>query len=107
MGMYRRDHIVFGWKLKNENYRYYNKIDLYDDKFLPLIEGHRGEKFTLVLIRGEFVFGFNIASEDEWDFQNLNVDILNNCGYVKEKFKELFEIDAPSDPTLFIFSNFS
>lgn len=111
MSVERTDYIVYGWKLpyelKNEN----GKIDLWADKFLPYIEGHKGETFTLVSdgMCGSYnVFGKLLAHAtddgDGWGFKNLDLSNLNPIE-VKEKYKELFNSE-PSEPCLFIFSHF-
>lgn len=84
MGVDRTDYIVYGYKLpyelKNEN----GKIDLWDDKFLPMIEGHQGEEFTLISdgMSGQYnVFGLRIESGGDkyegWDFVNLDFKNLD------------------------------
>lgn len=112
----RTDYIVYGYKLpyelKNEN----GKIDLLDDKFLPMIEGHQGEEFTLVSdgMSGQYiVFGMRIKScgdkYEGWDFVHLDFKNLD-AEKVKSKYREVFELkeDHPiADPYLFIFSHFS
>lgn len=112
MSVSRTDFIVYGWKLpykiKNKN----GDIDLWADKFLPFIEGHKGIEYTLIRddMSGEYnVFGKLIAhvTDDGWDFKNLDFTGVDT-EEIKIKYKELFEIDTePSEPYLFIFSNFS
>ena len=116
MGVDRTDYIVYGYKLpyelKNEN----GKIDLWDDKFLPMIEGHQGEEFTLVSdgMCGQYnVFGIRIESGGDkyegWDFVHLDFKNLD-AEKVKSKYREVFELkeDEPiAEPYLFIFSHFS
>lgn len=113
MSVDRTDFIVYGWKLpyklKNEN----GEIDLWADKFLPFIEGHKGVEYTLISdgMSGEYnVFGKLIAHATDdgngWGFKNLDFTATNS-EEVKSKYKELFEIDtSPSEPYLFIFSHF-
>ena len=80
MGVYRIDYIVYGWKLPYELKNKNGKIDLWADKFLPYIEGHKGVEYTLISdgICGEYnVFGklLNHAESDGdgWGFTNLNL----------------------------------
>jgi len=111
MGVYRRDYIIYGWNLPYD----LKGVDWYDDKFLPLIEGHEGEDFALILdgMAGVYaVFGLLIqeADEDEgWDFQNLNIPYLNS-EEVKKKYIEVFGLESNTElaePNLFIFTHFS
>jgi len=48
MGLSRTDYIVYGWKLPlNMTDKDGNEINFWDDKFLPYIEGHKGEEYDL------------------------------------------------------------
>jgi hypothetical protein len=114
MSVDRADYIIYGWKLPYELQNSNGEdIDLWDDKFLPMIEGHQGEKFTIVTdgMSGEYtVFGLNIAhssSYDGWDFYKLNFDNIISKEELKLKYKELFDSEIEEDPYLFIFSHFS
>jgi hypothetical protein len=115
MSVYRKDYIVFGWKLPYDISNGEGKIDFYSDKFLPMIEGHRGEDFSIIRdgMCGEYnVFGLVIESDDDrWDFIELDserlIDIKLNTERVKSRYRELFGMDAVSEPSLFIFSHFS
>ncbi len=116
MGVDRRDYIIFGWKLpfdiENDKGE---KIDLWDDKFLPMIEGHKGEEFIIIRdgMCGEYtVFGYEIANdggnEEGWGF--LNLSMLNTNSMTDDllkKYKEIFEHNPKTTPKLFIFSHFS
>jgi len=115
MGVDRTDYIVYGYKLP---YKLKNKngiIDIWDNKFLPMIEGHKGEEFIIVSdgMSGEYnVFGLKISSCDEytgWDFVELDIENLN-AEKVKSKYREIFEPsdeDVIPEPNLLIFSHFS
>jgi hypothetical protein len=114
MSAYRSDHIVYGWKLpfdiKDGNGK---SIDLWNDKFLPVIEGHEGEEFTLIsdYMCGEYaVFGLGVKScrdnEKGWGFEDLCFQDFDE-NKVIQKFRELFEIEPVEKPRLFIFSNYS
>lgn len=125
MGFYRTDYIVYGWKLpfeiKDNNG---NKIDLWNDKFLPYIEGHPNVNYLLMRdnIAGRYtVFGLKLykqKDDDGWDFQKLEfnshpLSTFNNGSYslnslkLKDKFKELFGFDIDIEPELFIFTNYA
>jgi len=121
MSIDRTDYIIYGWKLpfdiKNENG---DVIDLWEDKFLSMIEGHPGEEFTIIrdgMCCKYTVFGLRIDSSDDWDFVNLNIlqqfdfrSIKNNrynSDKVKDKYKELFGTDIETEPYLFIFTHYS
>ena len=116
MGVHRTDYIVYGYKLpyklKNEK----GKIDLWDEKFLPMIEGHKGEEFTIISdgMCGEYnVFGLLLKiggdGYEGWDFVHLDFKNLD-AEKVKSKYREVFELkedDTVAEPYLFIFSHFS
>lgn len=113
MSVDRSDYIVYGWKLPYEiKNSKGEEIDLWDDKFLPMIEGHQGEKFTIIRdgMCGNYnAFGLYVAHSDEkWNFNNLTFfDIESNKEQVKNKYKELFDSEIDEEPYLFIFSHFS
>lgn len=115
MGVDRTDYIVYGYKLP---YRIENKneeIDLWDEKFLPMIEGHQGEEFTIVrdvVLEKYVVFGKLIERCEGgyvgWDFVHLDIDQLD-AEKVKSKYREVFELEEDesiAEPHLFIFSHF-
>lgn len=116
MGINRSDYIIYGWKLpfdiQNDKGK---KIDLWDDKFLPMIEGHKGEEYVIIrdgMMGGYTVFGLEIAndggSDEGWEF--LNLSILNGDVFkpsLIEKYIEMFDHKPKTDPKLFIFSHFS
>ncbi len=114
MGIDRSDYIVYGWKLPYELYSKGVKIDLWDDKFLPMIEGHKSEEFIIVRdgMSGKYnVFGLKVKScgdlYEGWNFEHLDVKNLD-AEKVKSRYKELFEIEGEvAEPYLFIFSHFS
>ena len=113
MSVYRKDYIVFGWKLPYDISNGEGKIDFYSDKFLPMIEGHRGEDFSIIRdgMCGEYtVFGLVMESGgdsyDGWGFIELDSSILDH-ERVKSKYREVFGMDEVSEPSLFIFSHFS
>ena len=111
MSVSRTDAIVYGWKLP-----YGIRENFDDEKFLPLIEGHKGEDFTLVIdgmCGGYIVFGLRLASGGDtyegWDFINLDFKDLD-AEKVKAKYRELFGLSPDAlcaEPYLFIFSHFS
>ena len=114
MSMSKKDHVVYGWcmpfPVKNNNGVI---IDLQDDKFLPMIEGHKEKEFTIIInsMYGEYtVFGLAVASsgynEGGWDFVNLDFKSLDSKKVTK-KFSEVFGFNPESNPELFIFSDYS
>lgn len=114
MSIDRKDYIVYGYKLPYELINENGKIDFWDDKYQPMIEGHEGEEFTIIFDRmsGEYVvFGLFIACSDEydgWDFFKLDTKDLDG-EKVKNKFHEVFgqlEGVTITEPELFIFTNF-
>lgn len=114
MGVDRTDYIVYGYKLPPDLKNEKGKIDFWDDKFLPMIEGHPGEEFIIVNdgMMGEYtIFGIKIKSADEdtgWDFVTLDLKTLDP-EKVKKRYREVFELnDEPgAEPYLFIFSHYS
>lgn len=113
MGVDRNDYIVYGWKLPYEILDNDGKeIDLWSDKYSSMIEGHKGEKYTIISdgMCGDYnVFGLLIASCDGeyegWGFVNINLDIINQ-DEVKLKYLEVFDREPDSNPELIIFSHF-
>ena len=115
MSVDRRDYIVYGYKLPYEMSNEKGPIDLEDEKFLPMIEGHEEEEFTIVSdgMCGEYtVFGLLIESGGDeyegWDFVNLDFENFDP-EKVKSKYREVFELeeDEPvAEPYLFIFSHY-
>jgi len=104
MSLDRTDHIIYGWKLPKEIYGF----DYWDEKNLPYVEGHVGEKYRI--IRGEghnyTIFGIVIAESYEWNFVNIDLSEIDN-NEILVKFKEIFGYGIEESPTLFIFSNYN
>lgn len=110
MSVHRTDYIFFGYKLPFK----FDNIDLNDDKFLPMIEGHKGEEFRIIRdgMSGEYtVFGLQIETADEyvgWKFKKIKFENLDS-EKVKNKYREVFEIEEKepiAEPYLCIFSHF-
>jgi len=111
MSVNRTDYIVYGWKFPNPMLNNMGQeVDLWDDKYLPYIEGHQGIDYIIVRNDNYVVFGFCIASGGDkyngWEFEQL-VKTAPPADVVKAKYGELFGNGQDiSNPTLFIFSNF-
>ena len=114
MSVDRTDYIVYGWRLsyglKNSKDE---EINFWDDKYLPMIEGHPDEKYSIIrdgMWSDYTVFGKVIADADEdagWEFTHLN-NLKVDPNELKDKYREVFEIEGEvADPYLFIFSHFS
>lgn len=111
MGVDRKDYIVYGWELPpiiNNS----KKTNLWDDKFLPLIEGWEGEEFSLILGEDYEVFGLILGTDngkyEGWDFFHLDLKKMEP-EKLKIKYRKIFDLDEGdpvSDPYLFIFSHF-
>ena len=102
MGLDRTDYIIYGWKLPVKM----DGFDYWDDKYLPYIEGHPGEDYTIVLEEENkfLAFGKLIGIAETWD-TNINIKDLNPKE-VQKKYQEVFETDEiSSEPYLFIFTN--
>lgn len=113
MGVDRIDYIVYGWKLPYKITGKNGNIDLWDDKFLPMIEGHKGEKYCIIsdgMCAEYTVFGINVTSDSDngsgWDFVKLNIKDFDESEVIS-KYIELFDSKPKTDPELFIFSNYS
>lgn len=116
MGVYRKDYIVFGWELPYEMKYEVNDedIDFDSDDFVPYIEGHEGAKYTLIsdyMSGGYRVFGILVAQDkggDEgWDFVELKDASPDKEALIAEYVRLFAPVSPPSEPKLFIFSNFS
>jgi hypothetical protein len=109
MSLDRTDYIVYGWKLpKSMRDKDGNDIDFWDDRFLPYIEGHSGEEYTLVRDDDFMAFGKLIGSNyDGWkvthlDVRNIDIEAIRN------KYCEVFDAAGSiAEPYLFIFSHWS
>lgn len=115
MSVDRTDYIIYGWKMPYENMGSDGKeLVFYDGpKYRSMTEGHKGEDFSLIVdgMSGEYtVFGFNLSHGGDkyegWDFVQLDFSKVD-VARVKERFKEVFEKEPETEPTLFIFSHFS
>ena len=117
MGVDRTDYIVYGWKLPYKLKTSSGQtIDLWSDKFRPMIEGHMDEKFSIISdgMCGDYnVFGIVLNSGGDkwegWDFVDLKINV-DDSSELKSKYKEIFEMnddEIVSEPHLFIFSHFS
>jgi len=109
MGIYKTSHVVFGWKLPCDlQDKHGNKINVYEEEFLPYIEGHPGIPETIIKdgVRGDYVvFGLPLASvSDSGDFQYFDVPSKEYACGLRIKFEQLFKIDSPiEDPVLLLF----
>ena len=112
MSVDRRDYIIYGWKLPyNMKNRNNEKLNLWDDKFLPLVEGHKNEEFRIIQDQmcGKYtVFGYKVMSNDDgWEFKDIVFNDSFNYLKLKNRYVELFDNEIPeTEPTLFIFSHF-
>jgi len=103
MGLDRTDYIIYGWKLPPNM----DGFDYWDEKYLPYIEGHPGEDYTMVLEEENkfLAFGKLIKMAETWDGEWINIKGLDPKE-VQKKYKEVFEVDGVvAEPYLFIFSN--
>jgi hypothetical protein len=113
MGVDRSDYIIYGWKLPYEiKDRDGNEIDIYDDKYESYINDIEKGMYTIISdgMCGTYrVFGILLEQDTDtwegWDFVKLSTNKYP-MEEVKEKYRELFSNDPPSDPEVFIFSHF-
>lgn len=115
MSVDRTDYIVYGWKLPyNITDSKGDKVDLYKDEYLPMVEGHKGEKYAIITdgMCGDYnVFGIVVKRGGDryegWLFENLDIrDFSNSSDDMKIKYREIFDA-VPKEPNLFIFTHWS
>jgi hypothetical protein len=107
MGIDRRDYVVKGWRLP------FNKEIIQNDDYLPMIEGHQGERFCIIMddMCGSFmVFGERLASGGDensgWEFELIRDSKINNEELVN-KYIDIFGKSPDKNPQTFIFTVFS
>lgn len=114
MSIDRTDYIVYGWKLPYDmKDSKGNKISFWDEKFLPMIEGHKGEEYSIIIdnMCGNYiVIGKVLAStkeSDGWNFIPLKYWDSSEREELKDKYRKMFDIEGGvADPYLFIFTHF-
>jgi hypothetical protein len=114
MGVDRSDYLIYGYKMP-ANYLKSKGIEiLEDDKCLRLIEGWKGETYSIIYdqMRGEYVvFGYRIAHAGSGGFDFFE---LPHGGWpvtaeqVKSKFNEVFGFidDELGEPKLLLFTHY-
>jgi hypothetical protein len=118
MGMERTDYIVYGYKFDNiDNVRDINNVqfDMWDEKYLPMVEGHLDEPYSLITGEGDvhLVFGkiLEMSGDREgWDYVDLSKVGEKMTIDVMYKYKEIFFVPEGQEvpmPKLFIFSTWS
>lgn len=111
MGVDRTDYIVYGWKLPYKIEGKNGPIDMWSDKFLPMIEGHPGEKYFICndgMCAKYNVFGVLVDTSDDyegWLFQELTIPKVDVTD-LKNRYTDIFESEPQVEPTLFIFSHY-
>ena len=120
MGVDRTDYIVFGFKMSPELLKSKN-ISIDDDKYLPYIEGHKGEQDTIVYdyMMGKYVV-FGKLINQSWDYEEGKFTTISYQDFfddeetkrVTDKFIELFGQDVldeleDDEPQMFVFSHYS
>jgi hypothetical protein len=119
MGVERTDYIVFGFKMNPELLKR-KRINIWDDKYLPFIEGHKGvpDVFVYDGMNEEYaVFGKLINRAEEHEGVNFTTISYKDFFDVEEssrvigKFIELFGEDMldeldDDEPQMFVFSHY-
>ena len=110
MSVDRTDYVFYGWKIPFK----IDDVDFWSDKFLPMIEGHPGEKFSIIRdgMCGEYtVFGVIICKSGEEGFDFCVIDkLLDNLPSHQDMVKKYIDIfgKEPCKPTeTFVFSHYS
>lgn len=116
MGTYRSDYIIYGYKLPIDlKGKDGNKIDLWDDEFLPYVEGHQGVEFAIISQLEDdenFAFGQKLGYADDyeaWNFHLIDFKSLDN-EKVKKEYRKVFGVEENvpiGEPYLFLISNFN
>jgi len=110
MSISTNHYIVFGWKLP------YDFVEnIWDDKFLPYIEGHEGIEFSMIAdgMCGDYiVFGTVIklpSSHENKDFMDIDLSIMYvyNTGRLQNEFQKVFGKRPTIAPKLFSFIHYN
>lgn len=119
MGVERTDYIIFGFKFDPAELKR-NNIDIWDDKYLPFTEGHKGVTDTIVYdgMNGEYiVFGKLINKAEEYDgvgFHSISIKDFFDVEEerrLRDKFIELFGSQIydgldKTNPEMMVFSHY-
>ena len=107
MGIDRRDYVARGWKLP------YNRDIILNDKYLSMIEGHKGENFSIIVdyMCNKFIFFCELLTtcgygDEGWEFKVLPNGKLSNEELV-DKYVEIFDKVPDNNPQTIIFSVFN
>lgn len=114
MGVDRSDYLIYGYKLPIDYFKT-KGVDIWEDeKYLPLIEGWKGEDYSIVhdqMCGNYYVFGYSIAraNSNGFEFLELPVDGWPVTGErVKEKFSEAFGFtdETLGEPKVLLFTHY-
>lgn len=116
MSVDRTDYLILGYMMPyNLKTRKDEEIDLWDDKYLPYLEGWKDEKYRLIRdgMGGQYnVFGLVLNQSDDYGgFDFIEIEHPSDPGeyYLHQKALELFpDVDFDfSEPKLILFSHYS
>lgn len=113
MGVDRSDYMIYGYKLPKD-YIETKGIEMFEgDKYLPYIEGWKGEDYSIVndQMSGKYVvFGYSIAyaNSNGFDFIELPTDCPIKPEQVKAKFNEVFGFNPEElgEPKVLLFTHY-
>jgi hypothetical protein len=120
MGVNKTHYIIFGFKV-HPNKLKSEKIDIWSDKFLPYIEGHKDIPYTIIYdgMCGEYlVFGKLIHKDHDYDsfsFTSISYKDFFDDKENKEVTqafidlfgKEIFNDLEDEEPQMLVFTHFS
>lgn len=110
MSIAKTTYVIYGYKLP---YKMLDsngdEIDFWNEKFLPIVEGWKGEPYSMIAdgMSGEYrYFGQVLVEIDEFESKELDLSTLNPES-IQKRFKELFGNQKESYKlSLFVFNHY-
>lgn len=108
MSVNRTDYLMYGVKLA------YDAIEVHDDKYLPMVEGHQDAPYNIIAdgMGGDYlVAGKIIAESDPYDgmvFTEITEDLLpKDTEGLAKKIADDMGFPEPPKLRLYLFSHYS